>query len=69
MSDRSAHIHRRRFLGAVARAGAVLAVPQIIPAAALGKDGAVAPSEKIVVGGIGIGNRGSLRPGLFPAAA
>ena len=28
------------------------------PAAALGKDGAVAPSERIVLGGLGIGGRG-----------
>jgi hypothetical protein len=34
-------------------------VPQIIPASALGRDGAVAPSERIVMGGIGIGGRGS----------
>jgi hypothetical protein len=33
--------------------------PQIIPGAVLGKDGGVAPSERIVMGGIGIGNRGS----------
>jgi len=31
----------------------------IIPSSALGLDGAVPPSERIVVGGIGIGNRGT----------
>jgi hypothetical protein len=36
-----------------------VAVPQVIPAAALGRDGIVAPSEKIIVGGLGIGGRGS----------
>ena len=33
-------------------------MPTIIPASALGRGGAVAPSERIMLGGIGIGNRG-----------
>jgi len=33
-------------------------MPTIIPASALGRGGAVAPSERITLGGIGIGNRG-----------
>ena len=33
--------------------------PQVIPGAALGKDGRVAPSQRIVMGGIGIGSRGT----------
>ncbi len=37
----------------------------IIPSSALGRDGAVAPSERIVVGGIGIGNRGTYDLGCF----
>jgi hypothetical protein len=49
---------RREFLKSAARAGAVLALPAIVPAAVLGKNGAVPPSEKIVVGGIGIQGRG-----------
>jgi predicted dehydrogenase len=49
---------RREFLRSAARAGAVVALPIIVPAAALGKNGAVPPSEKIVVGGIGIQHRG-----------
>ena len=44
------------------RAGAL---PQFIPAAALGKDGGPPPSEQIIVGGIGIGNRGSYDLGCF----
>jgi hypothetical protein len=32
--------------------------PMIVPGAVLGRDGGVAPSERIVMGGIGIGNRG-----------
>jgi len=35
---------RRRLLKAAARAGAALALPQLIPGGALGRDGAVAPS-------------------------
>jgi predicted dehydrogenase len=46
---------RRKFLKA---SGLALAAPAIIPSSALGKDGAVAPSEKTVLGAIGIGPRG-----------
>ena len=37
----------------------LVAVPSLIPGSALGLNGAVAPSERIVLGGIGIGGRGS----------
>jgi hypothetical protein len=40
-------------------AASVVALPYYIPASALGRNGAVAPSERIVMGGIGIGGRGS----------
>jgi hypothetical protein len=40
-------------------------MPQIIPGTALGKNGAVAPSERIVLGGIGIGGRGGYDLGCF----
>jgi predicted dehydrogenase len=50
------HLTRRAFLKSTA---AIAALPTIIPASALGKDGAVAPSERIVMGAIGIGGRGS----------
>ncbi|NLF73494.1 MAG: Gfo/Idh/MocA family oxidoreductase [Candidatus Anammoximicrobium sp.] len=50
---------RRRFLAAAARAGAVLAVPAFVPASALGKDGGVAASERITLGGIGLNGRGT----------
>ena len=46
---------RRQFLKTTAVA---FGMPTIIPAAVLGKNGAVAPSNRIVVGGIGIGPRG-----------
>ncbi len=50
---------------AVATAGAAVMAPTIIPSSALGRDGAVAPSERIVVGGIGIGRRGTYDLGCF----
>ena len=50
---------RRHFLQKAALATGVMAAPLIVPASVLGRDGAVPPSEKIVLGGIGIGGRGS----------
>lgn len=58
MTIRSSRFSRRRLLQQSLAAGAVLSVPTIIPSSALGADGAVAPSERIVMGGIGVGNRG-----------
>jgi len=52
---------RRRFLKTAVQAGALVAVPQIVPGSALGKGGTVAPSERITLGAIGIGNRGRLK--------
>jgi hypothetical protein len=57
--------NRRRFLQRVVQAGAVLALPQVVPGAVLGRDGGVAPSERIVLGGIGIGGRGNYVLGCF----
>ena len=51
-------LNRRQSLKAVAAAGAACFMPTIIPASALGRGGAVAPSERIVLGGIGLGARG-----------
>lgn len=59
MSDTQAAFNRRRFLKTAALAGTALAVPQFVPGAVLGKDGAVAPSERIVMGGLGLGSRGT----------
>ena len=52
-------ITRRQFLrrGAGVLAG-VLAAPSIIPASALGRGGALAPSERITMGFIGVGGQG-----------
>ena len=49
---------RRRFLKTAAQAGAALAAPTIVPSSVLGRGGAVPPSEKILLGGIGIRGRG-----------
>ena len=57
--------NRRQFLKTALQAGALLAAPQVIAGAALGRDGGVAPSERIVLGGIGIGNRGTYDLGCF----
>ena len=65
MSTRPASVPRRRFLQTALAASTVMMAPQIIPSSALGKDGAVAPSERVVVGGIGIGNRGTYDLGCF----
>jgi len=59
MARETFRLHRRRFLKTTIQAGAVALAPQIVPSSALGRDGAVAPSNRIVVGGIGIGNRGT----------
>jgi predicted dehydrogenase len=56
---------RRRFMRTALSVGAAAMAPQIIPSSALGKDGAVAPSQRITVGGIGIGNRGTYDLGCF----
>jgi predicted dehydrogenase len=52
------NVTRREFLGQALALGGAVAVPSLIPATALGRDGAVAPSERIVLGGIGLGPRG-----------
>ncbi len=52
----SMSVSRRQFLGTAASA---LALPTIIPARALGRDGSVAPSNRIGIGVIGLGDRGN----------
>ncbi len=53
-------LSRRSFLRrAVAAAAAPVAFPYIIPGSALGLDGAVAPSNRIVMASIGVGGQGS----------
>jgi len=49
---------RRQLLAGAVQTGAVLAAPLVIPGRVLGMDGAVSPSERIALAGIGIGGRG-----------
>ena len=59
MVKQTGRLSRRQFVKTAATASAVFAAPHVIPSSALGRDGAVAPSERIVMAGIGIGNRGT----------
>ncbi len=65
MSQDRTGVSRRRFLKSAAAASAAFSVPTIIPGSALGKNGVVAPSERIVMGGLGIGRRGGYDLGIF----
>jgi hypothetical protein len=65
MIKRAVALHRRRFLSSALRAGAAMAAPLVIPGAVLGSGAAVPPSEKITLGGIGIGGRGTYDLGCF----
>ena len=51
--------NRRQFLATAAKAGIAFALPQIVPCSVLGRGGFVAPSEKIIMGCIGIRGRGT----------
>src|SRR6188768_34222 len=66
MAKSASRLKRREFLKTTLSTGAaVLAAPTIIPSSALGLDGVAPPSERVVVGGIGIGNRGLYDLGCF----
>ena len=54
MTQKQSPLGRRSFLR---RGLALAAAPMIVPGRVLGLDGGVAPSNRIVFGGIGIGNR------------
>ena len=60
MSERRTKMDRRQFLktAAVGGAAAVAGFPTIVKAAALGRGGAVAPSDRTVMAGIGFGMMG-----------
>lgn len=55
---------RRDFLKTAAKVSA-LAAPMFVPSEVLGRNGATPPSERVIVGGIGIGNRGTYDLGCF----
>jgi hypothetical protein len=59
LSSNSQGMTRRSFLNRTLAAAGVLAIPELIPARAMGVDGAVAPSNRITVGLIGRGAMGS----------
>lgn len=50
---------RRDFVKNIASLGAVIGFPTLIPASALGKNGAVPPSERVTMGVIGLGTQGT----------
>lgn len=52
-------VSRRRLLKTAVQAGAVAVAPQIVPSSALGLGSAVPPSDRITLGGLGIGGRGA----------
>ena len=56
MSKKNSNLTRREFLKRVA---VLAAAPSIVPASALGRDGKAPPSGRIILGGIGIGGRGT----------
>lgn len=57
--DNKTKLTRRGFLKKGVTAASAVALPYYVPVSALGRSGTVAPSERIVMGGIGIGGRGS----------
>jgi hypothetical protein len=65
LCDPRAGLNRRRFLKTAAHVGVLLVAPQVVRGAVLGRDGGVAPSERIVLGAIGIGHRGTYVLGCF----
>jgi len=58
-------LNRRQFITTTGAAAFAAAFPTIIPSSALGKDGAVAPSNRVAVGVIGCGPQGRADMGNF----
>lgn len=56
---RTRPLSRRKFIQRATLAASMAAAPCLVPASALGLQDAVPPSERIVLGGLGIGGRGS----------
>jgi hypothetical protein len=50
---------RREFLKGAVLAGASVLAPYVVPSSALGVDGKAAPSDRITMGIIGAGSRGT----------
>jgi len=52
--------NRRKFIkSTISSAIGIVAFPHIIPASSLGRGGAIAPSDRIVMGAIGVGSQGT----------
>ena len=62
---RTPRLSRRGFLKTAAVTAGAVAVPNIVPASALGLDGTTAPSNRLVLGCIGVGSQGSGNMGQF----
>lgn len=58
-------ISRRRFTQTAVSVGALTAGPAIVPGSALGLQGTTPPSDRIIMGGIGLGGRGRKVLGAF----
>ena len=58
-------LNRRQFLKNVALSTTAMAVPVYVPGKLLGRDGAVPPSEQVILGALGIGSRGGEVLGVF----
>jgi len=57
---REKDINRRQFLkSASSIAAGAIAFPTIVPSSVLGQNGSIAPSDRIVMGAIGVGSQGS----------
>ena len=52
-------VSRRKFLQSAASAAGLVAAPMFIPSTVLGKDGGVAPSNRLTMAHIGVGGQGS----------
>lgn len=58
-------INRRQFVSHLAVASAAVCSPFVVPGSVLGRNGVIPPSERIVMGGIGIGSRGGADLGVL----
>ena len=65
MTERATITRRKLLRRAAGAAGALVAAPYVITSTALGAEGRPAASERIVMGGIGIGNMGRGDMGAF----
>ena len=52
-------LDRREFLKATASAAAAVGFPYIVPSSSMGNAGTIAPSNRIVMGAIGVGHMGN----------